>query len=200
MTSWHFIRKVHVTMWAKVGMLSSLFFFNTTEWCPFPLLDLIKALIVKLSLEIQVYIQNYVMLNRSISKGKGILQKTKITSSSGARNIRKARILPQTFHRSPLEFQIAAKTPKQAKQWCTNSSENIQLVSHLIRFQPALIFWKMSKKLGSSYLNNFADKRGKVLWLWRGNCWSQRHLSFLYFNSFIWNALLFQKDSIISFF
>lgn len=43
------------------------------------LLDLIQALILKLSLGMGICIQNYVMLDRSIPKGEEILQKPKIT-------------------------------------------------------------------------------------------------------------------------
>lgn len=60
-----------------------------------------------------------------------------------------------------LGFQVAPETPKQANQWCTHSSENIQLFSHLIRFQPvsASVSERCLKKLCSSYFNNFADHK-----------------------------------------
>lgn len=128
----------------------------------FSLLDLIKALILKLSLEIRVYVQNYVMLNTIISKWKEILYKTQIASSSSARNIRKAEILPQASRISPpLGLQVTAETPKQANQWCTNSSENFQLFSHLIRSQPvsASVSERCLKKLSSDYFNSIADSR-----------------------------------------
>lgn len=48
-------------------------------------------------------------VKQSISKGKEILQKNKITSSFSARNIGKAGILPQAFHRSPLDFRLQQK-------------------------------------------------------------------------------------------
>lgn len=67
---------------------------------------------MKLSLEMGVCIHNYVMFNRSFSKGKGILQKTNITHASTGSNIKEAGILPQAFHQPPADFRLQQKSPK----------------------------------------------------------------------------------------
>lgn len=92
-------------------------------------LEVIKALTLELSLETGVCIHNYVILNRSISNGKGNLHKTNITHGSTSSNIKEAGISPKlsTNHR---------QIPKQATQRRHRSPCKQAAVQRCKRFQP----------------------------------------------------------------
>lgn len=152
-----------------------------------PTQDLIKALILKLSLELEVCVHKSRMLNRSISKGKGILpKKNRCHRCFHCWKYQGGRISPSSFSPGTLWFQVAAQTPKQATRRWHERPRNHSAVQpfHKLSTSVSFIFSKMK------------ENRVPILWTalqvvetksssWRGNCGSQKHLPFLYFNFFL---------------
>ena len=83
-----------------VSKVQSIWSFIQLQHSPgmgFSTLDVIKALILKLFLEEGDCLHNYVMLNRSISKGEEIFQKPKITQCFHCWKYQESRHTPLSF-------------------------------------------------------------------------------------------------------
>lgn len=148
-------------------------------------LEVIKALTLALSLETGVCIHNYVILNRSISNGKGNLHKPNITHGSTSSNIKEAGISPKlsTNHR---------QIPKQATQQRHRSPCKQAAVQPLQKISACLsfLFSKIPRILGFGSFNSLADSRGKKIIKLNGKLLESKASPVFMFQSFCLKCFL----------